>query len=281
MLYQCLHDYGNSHDICILFANTGCEHDETLRFVDAVDQHFCRPMGHQVIWLEAEIHGAGKGPTAKVVTYETAARNGEPFEAAIRKHGVFCKSHPNCTSRLKVEPMESYLREQMGWDKGTYQTAVGIRVDEIDRMSSTAKKNNIIYPLVKAGIRKEDVKSFMSQFPWDLNLPGEHYGNCVWCWKKSLRKLMTLAQDDPFIFDFPKRMEAEHGHINRSKNPDPDHKSRVFFREKRSAEDILRLAETQDFERYADTVIRQGELFSESLDIGSGCGESCEVGSDD
>lgn len=136
MLKLCVDKYAETHDMLITFANTGCEHEETLRFADAVDRHFA---GGKVVWIEAIINEAGKGPTAKVVDYETAARNGEPFRAAIEKHGVFSKSHPQCTSRLKEEPMISY-RRQMGWEAGSYETAIGIRADEADRCSSKARE---------------------------------------------------------------------------------------------------------------------------------------------
>ena len=68
MLWLCLKLYGDTHDILITFANTGSEAEETLRFVHAVDQHFA---DGKVVWIEAEFHEAGRGPTAKVVTYET------------------------------------------------------------------------------------------------------------------------------------------------------------------------------------------------------------------
>lgn len=275
MLRQCLKRYSFTHEIVILFANTGCEAEETLRFVDAVDRNFCQPLGYKVTWVEAVIHGEGKGPTAKLVTYETAARDGEPFEAAIAKHGIFTTTHPNCTGRLKVEPMTSYLRVTMGWGIRTYDTAIGIRADEIDRVSSNRKALRYIYPLADAGVRKEDVKAMMKHFEWDLDLPGEHHGNCSWCWKKSSRKLLTLANEDPSIFDFPKRMEAKYGHI--TKSSEPQEKDRVFFRGNNSAEDIIRRAKTEKFEPYTDWKLRTGSLFSEVLDLGSGCGESCEA----
>jgi hypothetical protein len=279
MLHRCLYEYGQTHDIQVLFANTGCEAEETLRFVDAVDRNFCQPLGFKVVWIEGEFHPKGKGPTAKVVTYETADRTGKPFEAAIRKHGIFSKTHPNCTGRLKVEPMESYLREQVGWKTGTWKTAIGIRSDEIDRVSVAALAKGYIYPLADEGWRKESVKKYMSQFDWDLNLPGEHYGNCVWCWKKSNRKLMTLAKDDPAIFDFPAKMERLYGHIDTSKDQIQE-QDRTFFRGRMSALQLIDKANSEKFEAYTDQVLRTGDLFSEWLDVGSGCGESCEIGAD-
>lgn len=275
MLKRCLELYDATHDILITFANTGCEHEDTLRFVHDVDRHFA---AGRVVWIEAEIHGAGKGPTAKVVTYETASRNGEPFRAAVAKHGVFSKSHPQCTTRLKEEPMLDY-RRQHGWEPLTYDTAIGIRADEIDRVSSRAAEQRFVYPLVDEGWTKRMVNKYMAQFDWDLNLPGDHFGNCVWCWKKSLRKLMTVAKQEPSAFDFPGEMERWHGTINNGDQEQPA--PRVFFRGKRSAQDILREAFTQNFEPYTDDKFDDPELFDHLLDVGSGCGESCEVGADE
>ena len=274
MLKLCLDKYRDTHDILVTFANTGSEADETLRFVDAVDRHFA---DGRVVWVEAEIHhNQRKGPTAKVVAYETASRNHEPFKAAVKKHGVFCRTHPQCTSRLKEEPMIAYRRSQ-GWGPGSYDTAIGIRADEIDRCSSKAKEKRFVYPLVEDGWDKRRVNDFMRQFKWDLKLPSDAWGNCVWCWKKSLRKLMTIAQEDPGQFDFPGQMERQYGmHSNGKSQVEP----RVFFREGRSAQDILKLAMTEPFKPYRDST-PQRSLFDEMLDVGGGCGESCEVGADE
>lgn len=276
MLWLCLEKYRDTHDILITFANTGCEHEETLRFVDAVDRHFA---DGKVVWIEAVIGGDGVGPRAKVVDYKTAARNGEPFEAAIQKHGVFNAATPNCTGRLKVEPMRAYLREFAEWDRQSYDTAIGIRADEIDRRSKHAARDRFIYPLIDAGITKHDVKRFMSQFDWDLKLPGEHYGNCVWCWKKSLRKLATVAKHTPEVFDFPQRMERQYGHIHKGEGP--QEKPRVFFRKHMTAQQIVELGQSGSFREYSDAEYIQPGLFDDTWDIGGGCGDSCEIGADE
>jgi hypothetical protein len=277
MVDQILGKWGNDRDISITFANTGREESATLDFVHAVDLNLCRPRGHRVVWLEAVTRGPGKGPAAAEVTYETASRNGEPFEAAIAKHGIPCKTHPNCTGRLKVEPMAWWYRHVKEWMPGTYDTAIGIRADEIDRVSSTREKKRLIYPLADWGFRKRDVINYMSRFPWDLQLPGEHWGNCDCCWKKSLRKLMTRAKEDPHVFSWWGRMERKYGTVNRGDGEQEE--PRVFFREKRSAQDILALAMTEDFQPWEDA--RDNIPFDAWWDLGSGCGESCEIGADE
>ena len=274
MLKMCIEKYDDTHDILITFANTGCEHEETLRFVDAVDQNFA---SGRVVWIEAIIGGAGVGPRAKVVDYQTASRNGEPFRAAVEKHGVFNAAFPQCTSRLKEEPMISF-RRSFGWGPGTYDTAIGIRADESDRVARKAKQKRFIYPLVDEGWTKRDVNKYMAQFDWDLNLPSEAYGNCVWCWKKSLRKLATVAKHNPEAFDFPAKMEQEFGGVHRGKSQQDQ--KRVFFRKHLSAKDIVQIGESGKFKEFNDKQDSQMRLFDDWWDVGGGCGDSCEIGSD-
>ena len=276
MTRLCVDKFSESHDIAITFANTGQEHESTLKFVNDCDKHF----GWNVVWIEAVVNPEkGKGIRHKVVTYETAARNGEPFEAYIEKYGMPDRNHNHCTSRLKEDVMYSYRRDVLGWHHSEYFTAIGIRADEMDRISTKRKEKRLVYPLADAGWTKEDVKAEIKSWPFQLELKGEHYGNCTWCWKKSFRKLMTLAKDSPEVFDFPTRMEAKHGWTNNT----GEHE-RVMFRGRRGAVDIIEMAKTEKFEPYVD--IESDLLFSCAsydvfLDTGSSCGESCEIGADD
>lgn len=275
MTKLCLEEYGDSHDIVVTFANTGCEHPATLDFVRDCDLHW----GFNTVWLEAVVtHGQRIGIRHKIVNHETASRNGEPYEEAVKKHGVFNVANPKCTSRLKTEVMESFLSREMGWNtrigQRDYDTAVGIRADEIDRLSSKSEAYRFIYPLVDFGYTKEMVNAFMRQYPFDLALPSDAYGNCVWCWKKSLRKLMTVAKEDPSAFDFPARLEAQYGELNAKNSLG----LRVFFRESRSTQDILAMAQTVKFEAYSDS--GQLTIWDELLDLGGACSDGCEIGHD-
>lgn len=276
MTKLCVDKFSETHDIAITFANTGCEHDNTLKFVDQCDKHF----GWNVVWVEAVVDPVkGNGIRHKVVTFEKASRNGEPFEEYIKKEGLTGPSNPGCTTRLKELPMSSYLKRELGWSG--YWTAIGIRADEIDRVSEKRIEKKFVYPLVDAGWTKEDVKAECASWPFDLDLKGEHYGNCTWCWKKSLRKLMTLAKDDVWLFEFPRRMEYEHERTNLQNG----HEGRKIFRNNLSVVDIVEMARTKDFEPYAD--IDQLDFgfsppsYDVFLDTGSACGESCEIGADE
>jgi len=75
----------DEYDFIVTFANTGLEDERTLDFVNNCDKYF----GFNTVWLEADVkHGERKGTQFKVVTYESASRNGEPFEEVIKKYGI-------------------------------------------------------------------------------------------------------------------------------------------------------------------------------------------------
>jgi len=267
MLHRILNDEAyKDWDISIAFANTGCEHPKTLEFVDKCDKGFCRPLGRRVVWLEAVVsHGKRKGIRSKEVDFLTASRKGEPFEEYVKKYGLPSPTHPHCTSRLKEDVLHDYRKNVLGWGVRGYWTAIGIRADELDRCSTKRIDRQLVYPLAEYGVNKSDVLEFWKRQSFDLELPGEHYGNCVWRWKKSLRKLYTLAEDDPGIFAFPNRIEQKYGHI---------HGVGCCFRGRRTAQDILIESSIEDFRRYSDDQLKEYQ----DLDYGLGCEESCEIG---
>lgn len=269
MTKRLIEEKRDTHELAVTFANTGQEHNATLDFVNECDKRF----GWGVVWLEALIDARnGKGVRYKIVTYETASRKGEPFEAYIAKYGIPNAGSPQCTSRLKIEVINAYILKGLGWRKNTYKTAIGIRADESDRMSKV-KGHRFIYPLVDQGMTKEKVIQEVRSWSFDLMLD-EHFGNCTWCWKKSNRKLLTLAKHNPEIFDFPVRMEEKYG-LHKFVPTDKATK-RVFFRGHRSAMDILDLARKGNFEEFTD---KYSISFDPDMDMSSGCGmSSCEIG---
>jgi hypothetical protein len=272
MLLDHFRKHEPEREILVTFANTGQEHEETLKFVDRCDKAF----GFNVVWLEAVVDPRkGKGIRHKIVTFETASRKGEPFEAYIAKHGIPNRMYNQCTSRLKTEPMES-LRKEHGWKKGTYSTAIGIRTDEMDRVSLTGMvKWDLFYPCVDAGVSKDDIREWWARQSFNLNIP-EQLGNCTWCWKKSNRKLLTLARNYPEIFEFPARMEREHALSGGERRDGEARKPRRFFRGELLSSDLLRMAQ-EDFVQFEDDKFIP---FDDELDVGGACGDSCEIYSD-
>lgn len=270
-------------EIAVVFANTGEEREETLGFVHKCDQHF----GFGVVWVEAVIHhNQRKAPTARVVTFDTATRmNAEmgPFEQHIRKHGIPNAKFKDCTRNLKQVPIEAYLRDELGWGRD-YDLAIGIRNDEIDRVSPRAAERRIVYPLVSDfPMSKPQVNDWWRQQPFRLNLRG-YQGNCAWCWKKSMRKHITLIREDPSLYDFPRRMEALYPHVGPEFRKQPHEMSsplapgyrRAFFRGGKLVSEI----EAESVARGENFVPSQDDHLDYEdfdLDVGGGCEETCEV----
>lgn len=258
-------------EVVTVLANTGEENEESLLFARQCDQAF----GWGVVWVEADIDPRpGAGTKAKVVTFETADRSGKNFEAMIAKYGIPGPGFLHCTRELKERPITAYVRS-LGWEAGSYDTAIGIRIDEIDRINPDAARRRFIYPLIKPfPHRKIDVNEFWAKQPFRLALKG-YQGNCKWCWKKSLRKHLTIATETPEAFNFPERMEA----LYPTAGANPKGETKRFFRNRLTVADIRRLAAEGNFEPAEDDArVYQTDLLSGlELDVGGGCSESCEV----
>jgi len=198
-------NWSDVYEIVFVFCNTSQEDDRTLVFVNEVDKYF--DLG--VVWLEAVINeGMGNATTHRVVNFETAKRNGEVYLEMVKKYGVPNKIFQPCNRELKLRPMDSYMRS-IGWED--YATAIGIRCDESRRVSEKAEKLNILYPLVDSfPVDKQDVLSYWEAQSFDLGID-EHEGNCLWCFKKSDKKLFQLISERPEIFDFPALLDDEYG----------------------------------------------------------------------
>lgn len=250
----------NYDEVVYVFGNTGQEDERCLQFVDRCDRQF----GLNVVWVEAVVHqGERKGTTHRVVTFETASRNGEPYEAHIQKYGIPNMKFPHCTRELKRNPIRSYA-ESLGWEG--YDTAIGIRTDERRRVSNGATADKIVYPLLDwFPSDKQDVNSFWEDQNFSLGML-EHEGNCRWCWKKSNSKLLRLMTEQPDAFDFPARMEAMYPRVGAEFAKDPTARDRTFFRGNRSVSDLRRL--------HAEIGSRVIPIVS---DGDAGCGESCEL----
>jgi len=273
MTNDLLQNYGDKYEILITFANTGEENEETLIFVDKCSWYWQEKFGISVVWLEAITHMKhGKGQTHRTVTFETASRNGEPFEQFISKEGIPSMAYPQCSERLKTFPM-NHFRKKIGF--GKCKTAIGIRTDEAKRRAKpvTVKKYNLVYPLLDWFQRdKQDVNSFWESMPFRLNLES-HQGNCKTCWKKSEKKLWLIALEDPSKFDFNKRMEEKYTDVKANRGTADlfglYKVNRRFFRGHKTAQVIL------DESLMCDEYTLR-KLIGAEIDNSSGCSESCE-----
>jgi 3'-phosphoadenosine 5'-phosphosulfate sulfotransferase (PAPS reductase)/FAD synthetase len=196
MLWRVLQSNGGlPSDAVVCFANTGKEEEATLRFVRDCGEQW----GVPITWVEYR----DDEQKYAVVAFDTAAREGEPFEAIIRKRNYL----PNpvtrfCTIELKIRPMARHLFSLgMGETMDECENAswIGIRADEQRRAAKIADKSRI--PLVTADVTLADIELFWIAQPFRLELTTVNgrtlSGNCDLCFLKAGNQIQTLIAQKP------------------------------------------------------------------------------------
>lgn len=295
MTYYLINKMKDKYDFTVVFANTGHERESTLQFIKRCDEYF----KFNTIWVEAVTnHEFGKGVSSKVVNFETAYRNYkkngvDPFEQVIAKHGITNMDCPNCSREMKGYTIRAYMRDFLGFKKKNYKLALGIRSDEPKRLDWVkAKKENILYLAELGNVNKYDVNKFWAGQPFDLEVKS-YEGNCILCWKKSDRKLFTIIQEGIINNDIEllaeiewiKTMQKKYGrYIPEHRRKKQDKGQTVnFFRDERTIEQMIDESYLLDPTEYANDesklieTAKQIAMWDNSLDINSGCVESCEA----
>ena len=211
MLWRVLQsNNGLPNDAIVCFANTGREEEATLEFVRDCEQHWNVP----IHWIEYRNDENGYA----LVDFETASRNGEPFEEIIKKRNYL----PNpvtrfCTVELKIRAMHKHLKK-LEWDE--WDQFIGIRADEQRRVSkirarghsTETTRETMCMPLADAGITVYDVNNFWNQQPFNLKLATYNgrtlAGNCDLCFLKPANQVLTLIKEKPERAIWWAKMEA-------------------------------------------------------------------------
>lgn len=220
-------------DVHVCFANTGKEREETLRFV-----HECASRWNvRVRWLEFRSRKTSLPLDERFaeVGYNSASRNGEPFETLIRD-----KQHtPNavtrwCTQELKVRVMKWFM-QSLGYKN--WVNVIGLRHDERHRVQKSRLPNKQAWdnalPLDDAGVSNRDVLKFWLgdrsvgdavQIQRDFGpvaavtlpqgfdlglLPFE--GNCDGCFLKARYKLWEIERTAPGTLEWWSAIEQGPG----------------------------------------------------------------------
>ena len=251
-------------EVSVVFANTGQETEATLEFVRLVGMKF----DVDITWLEAKINPAyGQGTKYTAVDFNSADRSGRVFEDMIKVYGIPNSAYPHCTRELKNEPIKKWCIDNFGKD---YEIAIGIRIDESEREPKT-NQYQTVYPLIYMELDKQDVLEYWESQDFRLSI-ANYQGNCKWCWKKSDKKLMLIAYENREFFNFPLLMESMHGLAGSN----DDGTKRKFFRQHRSAKDILIMTdelmnERQVYEHERERIIKDYE----KSPFGGGCSNEC------
>lgn len=193
-------------DCHVVFANTGKENEATLRFVRDCALHWNVP----IVWVEFRLFDMKLGEPKKagyaIVDFDTASRNGEPFEALIRSRNYL----PNpvarfCTVELKILRIADFMR---GLDHDEFEVLIGLRADEPVRLaklradpSGGTRGIERRAPLADLGVSRWDVGRYWQTAPFDLALPNvggvTMEGNCDLCFLKHSAIVMSLIAKNP------------------------------------------------------------------------------------
>lgn len=215
-----------------IFCNTGKERPQTLDFVHEMETRWDVP----IIWLEyhrvaASYIPAGIFPTIRrnqnlakaaangetthwfrVVDYETASRDGKPFDELLEWMTVL----PNvvsrgCSMQLKIRTAMRYL---FSIGLREYASNIGIRLDEAHRstqiLASCDSYEHPEFPLIRAGVVERDVLEFWDNNDFTLQLK-PYEGNCDLCFLKAKWKRVLLAQENPGLVPWWKQWEVKKG----------------------------------------------------------------------
>jgi len=221
MLWKILEAHNNKLPdyIKICFANTGKEMPQTLDFVKECGDKW----GVDIVWLERFARTSREDEKnkfvyeTKIVSYETASRNGEPFRSLVKAR----RYAPNpvarfCTVDLKIRAISEYLKDICNFET-PYIGCIGIRADEqrrASKMHNTIESGQERYlPLYLDGVSAIDVYNFWNTQDFDLNLPNNKgvtdWGNCDLCFLKGYSKKQSIIRERPELADWWIELELE------------------------------------------------------------------------
>ncbi|PHN28917.1 hypothetical protein [Pseudomonas sp. ICMP 561] len=230
------HDFNLPSDVHFFFQNTGKEREETLVFIDQMSKRW----GINVVWMEwCRVYGQpDDAQWYKLVDFETASRNGEPFSMMLDYFAEYRRQEkglpmwlPNfsnnaCTAYLKIKIGEKHMLS-LGYDH--WDCVVGIRKDEPGRyhrmMAANAKGGarwESVCPSYTAGVINDDVAAFWEAQDFDLGMDSD-LGNCDLCWKKREDKLFKAIQAEPERVIFWSGLEEKFNQVFRMDRPKYSH----------------------------------------------------------
>lgn len=262
-------------DMVNIMANTSKEREESLVFMHECDRHY----NLNLVWVEADINPENREGTRHIVkTFETLTRDGSVFEKGIKKYGIPSVVNKWCNRELKLNPIHDYIKS-IGWGKfGDYHTAIGFRIDEIDRMSGKEirDKHKLLYPLIEHNIDQRERNRFWAQQPIQIGMSA-YKGNCDMCFEKTNRKLCTIFKEEPEYIRWWLEMEEKYSNILLPNKPsynefidrDGGHYS---LRDNQSYKTIGEISRRR-FTLATDEYFYENDLF----DLGGSCDQGCNI----
>jgi 3'-phosphoadenosine 5'-phosphosulfate sulfotransferase (PAPS reductase)/FAD synthetase len=192
-------------DVFLNFNNTGKEREETLVFVNSLSKRW----GVPITWIEFDAT-YGMGLSWKIVDFETASREGEPFDKVLTYYARLRDEEkaepailPNpvnrmCTDRMKIKASAWWMKGK-GYDE--WDAIMGIRADEQKRaarmMADDKNRWTNVLPMYTSGVVQADVQAYWASQDIDLGIHSD-MGNCDLCFLKHERKILRAIRKEPW-----------------------------------------------------------------------------------
>lgn len=249
-------------DVRYVFMDTGAEHPLTYRFIREIVKFWNIPL----IILQAEINPILGEPSGyKVWKSEDIQTNMpaiKPFKDMVDKYGTPYIGGAFCTDRLKLQLFNKYCLDHFG--KNNYQTWIGIRADENRRLKD---KKGISYLAEISDFDKQDVIDWWKTQLFDLLIP-EHLGNCVFCIKKSNKKIGLACSEESGLKNVFTHECIESNSVRDGHRKTPKH---IMYRGNLSLDGIAKMYLNSDYESLYSEMIAAKQFDTNS------CSESCEL----
>ena len=262
-------------DVKYIFCDTGAEHPKTYEFIREIVKRW----KINLTCLRADvIMDKGVGVTYKVIGLGECKQDLIPFHDICKKYGTPNINVPLCSQRLKSIPAIKYCNDKYG--KKNYLEWLGMRIDEPKRIKNTEDQldmfqkrkklperlQRIRYLAEISDFTKEDVIDWWGDQNFDLEID-EHLGNCVFCYKKSTKKVALATKDEP---EMAKKFIEMVNMDDIAMRPTQKDHPEIMYRGHHSLDSIIKTYNDTDSVKNKQNIYK-----SKSFDTGS-CSESCE-----
>jgi len=189
-------DVGWSHPYRIfLFCNVGddSEHPATLAYVHDIAMPYAKEHGIELI----ELHNTRFGKPETL--YQRLTRPGSrSIGIPVRMAGSGAPGNRACTGDFKIKVIAKWLREHGATPVNPATCALGISLDEFQRMRSDSgiAYEKLAYPLIDLRIDRAQCIGIIER----AGLPVPPKSSCWFCPFHSLRKWQEMRQQEPELF---------------------------------------------------------------------------------
>ena len=173
----------------ITFADTGDEKPHTYAFIELV-REWCKKVGFPDVEIVRWIDREGR---TRVLSEDCIAQKTLPSAAFGFK---------GCSTKYKIQPQERRDREDPRcrevWEAGgRVVKMIGYEAGEERRMRPSDDKYEYRYPLIDAGMDREDCIDMITGY---MGLPRPGKSSCFFCPQQKKQEWMQLKREYPVLF---------------------------------------------------------------------------------